>query len=263
MIKTIFKKMRARKDTLRGQDWVRLQNAWNRLRRRQMRFAFLDGAYLAQDGADRFWFSNPKRARLIRHGLKARREKLARQYFLDILTFAEGEVVVDVGANVGEIGMLLRERAPGLHYIAFEPGPGEYECLTRNVNGAILHQIALWYEKGQHTFYMKSEDGDSSMIDPGGYDFVIEVDCAPLDEVISAEKIKLLKVEAEGAEPEVLAGAQTTLQRCEYVVVDAGYERGKDQEQTAPVVINMMLRAGFELKTMSHDRIVLLFRKIS
>ena len=40
------------------------------------------------------------------------------------------------------------------------------------------------------------------------------------------KKIKLLKVEAEGAEPEVLLGTAKILKRIEFISVDCGPERG-------------------------------------
>jgi len=59
------------------------------------------------------------------------------------------------------------------------------------------------------------------------------------------DAIRLLKVEAEGMEPEVLAGAHQTLQRVDYVAVDAGPERGG--ENTVPAVLNALTSAGFEV----------------
>jgi hypothetical protein len=65
------------------------------------------------------------------------------------------------------------------------------------------------------------------------------------EEVGGPSKIRLLKVEAEGMEPEVLAGALKTLANVEYVAVDAGPERGGDN--TVAPVLNILVREGFEV----------------
>ena len=45
----------------------------------------------------------------------------------------------------------------------------------------------------------------------------------------------LLKVEAEGAEPEVLQGLKKNLSRVEFITVDCGFERGLNQKSTISV----------------------------
>lgn len=74
------------------------------------------------------------------------------------------------------------------------------------------------------------------------------------------EKIKLLKLEAEGAEPEVLEGCGDLLQQIEYITADLGPERGVSQESTLVPVVNYLLAHNFELLEVGHTRIVGLFR---
>ena len=72
--------------------------------------------------------------------------------------------------------------------------------------------------------------------------------------------IKLLKIEAEGAEPEVLIGAEQTIKLCEYISVDAGPERGIEQKTTIKEVKQFLLSRNFTLIQKSFDRVVLLFK---
>jgi hypothetical protein len=58
----------------------------------------------------------------------------------------------------------------------------------------------------------------------------------------------LLKIEAEGYEPEILKGAGKMLERCEYIAVDGGYERGVKCEQTFTTITNYLLKNNFEMK---------------
>jgi hypothetical protein len=83
---------------------------------------------------------------------------------------------------------------------------------------------------------------------------------ALLDGVGDEGPIRLLKLEAEGAEPEILDGTADCLQRFDYVTADVVPERGRLQESTAALVILRMQKAGFELLKVSAPRLVCLFR---
>ena len=92
------------------------------------------------------------------------------------------------------------------------------------------------------------------------YDFVKKVKCRKLDDYHFHKTIKLLKIEAEGAEPEVLRGAEKTIKNCNYISVDAGPERGMEQKTTVKEVSQFLLNRNFILLRKSTERIVLLFK---
>ena len=88
-------------------------------------------------------------------------------------------------------------------------------------------------------FYYKPEFGDSSFLNMGDSESSYKCEVKTLDTFINEidlndKKIKLFKVEAEGAEPEVLNGAINTLKNIEFISADLGFERGVDQDTTAP-----------------------------
>jgi len=72
--------------------------------------------------------------------------------------------------------------------------------------------------------------------------------------------VKLLKLEAEGAEPEVLKGALKTLKSIEYVSTDCGFERGKNQDATFNEVNEILVENGFYIVTANLKRPVFLYR---
>ena len=67
-----------------------------------------------------------------------------------------------------------------------------------------------------------------------------------MDELIH-ERVKLLKVDAEGAEFEVINGAKNLLSRIEFIAIDLGFEKGIKQESTAPPVFNFLFENAFVL----------------
>ena len=87
-----------------------------------------------------------------------------------------------------------------------------------------MFNVALSDVSGQGELYIDNEGGNSSLINFGS-EKVKKVKLEKLDNIQIEGNIKLLKVEAEGNEPEVLVGAEHTLTKTEYVTVDFGGER--------------------------------------
>ena len=56
---------------------------------------------------------------------------------------------------------------------------------------------------------------------------IINVETISLDDLIDTigKDIKLIKIEAEGAEPEVLEGLDKNISKVNYITIDAGFER--------------------------------------
>jgi FkbM family methyltransferase len=169
---------------------------------------------------------------------------------LDQISFDASDIVVDCGANYGDLSLVLKERLDPENYIAFEPGDDEYECLARNVPGARVFKKGLSNFSGVTTFYLSSAGGDSSIIEPESYTRKVEIETTTLDVImdeLQLKSVKLLKLEAEGFEPEILYGANRFLNICEYVAIDGGNERGKKKEETFSSQTNFLIRAGFEM----------------
>ena len=70
----------------------------------------------------------------------------------------------------------------------------------------------------------------------------------------------MLKLEAEGAEPEILEGIGDKLRLIEYISADLGFERGANCESTLVPVTNMLLRNNFSLVEVGYSRVVALFK---
>jgi len=126
--------------------------------------------------------------------------------------------------------------------------------------GREASQIALWNTDEEVTFYVKSDTADSSIIPISGSEAEIRVPARRLDSVLEDRPYRLLKLEAEGAEPEILAGATGIIHRFQYVTADVGFERGVRSESTLPEVTAFLIERGFEIVAVGRWRLVLLFR---
>ena len=226
-------------------------NARNRLTGKRHRIARReDGLYDVTDGAERLVLSQRHRHRRSKRGVVEGATDLARVYFLERAEIAGPGLLIDCGANIGELGIWAR--AKGLDYLAFEPEEREARCADLNAydGAARTRRQALWHENGTLTFYRKAGNADSSLIAIAAPDETVEVDAVRLDSILDPAALKgcvILKVEAEGAEPEVLEGASGLLERIDWITVDCGYERGEEQRHTFCETNRFLTANGFEV----------------
>lgn len=194
---------------------------------------------------------------LYANGFKARANQLARSYSLENVDLKDGDIVIDCGANYGDIALHIDSLGVRSQYIGIEPSPLDFKCLCLNLEESsqetILENIALSEKPGHIEFYIDRERASSSLLCPPSFSEIAIVEVQPLDILckrakIQGKTIKLLKLEAEGAEPEVCKGMENTLKNIHFIAADLGPERGPDEEVTAPNVINFLLGRGFEVK---------------
>lgn len=190
-------------------------------------------------------------------------ERLMSSYNLNSLKLINEDVVVDCGSNVGELNLALKNKNIYLKYIAFEPDTDAYECcILNNENDKDnIHNVALSANSDEKAFYKDSYGGNSSLVDFGS-SFKTKIKTKKLDD-FKIKKIKLLKIDAEGYEPEVLIGSIETLKKTEYVAVDFGPERGLDQKDTIVDVNNFLLDQGFKLLNFEINRITGLYKNVN
>lgn len=209
-------------------------------RNSRVRYAVRNGLCCAIDPAldEPFFFNSPKRARLYFRpdGVLGRIRQVGAKYQDKAVVIKGGDSVLDVGANVGEFSYycsLLGARA-----LAVEPDPSAYSALRNNSGSARFTplQAGLSHSSGLLKFYLSPNEADSSFIEPESYCGTVDVSVTTIDEVASSSPARgfdFIKVEAEGYEPEVLAGGMATLSICNKVAVDVSPERRGESTWTA------------------------------
>jgi FkbM family methyltransferase len=177
-----------------------------------------------------------------------------------------GGRLIDAGANVGYMTLLGAVAAgPTGHVSAFEPHPDLFRTLERNVREApepsrlarvSLHHTALGDQDGAARLLLPpdfgSNDGTARIVtDPGASDRTVSVRVRRLDDVLAesgsdrdgpGSGAVVLKVDVEGHEPQVLAGAARTLQarRITHVVFE-------DHDVTRSEAVRLLRDAGYRL----------------
>ena len=185
------------------------------------------------------------------------------QYSINQLEIKDNDLVIDCGANVGELYFSFLLNTQNIEYIAFEPDPAAFECLSLNINNKSdnLYNFALSSNEGKMKFYLDTFGANSSIEHFGSEEF-ITVETKTLDS-FNFENIKLIKLEAEGHEIEVLKGSVNTLKNTEYITVDYGPEKGKEGNMTLPEVTNFLFKENFIIENASSNRYTCLFKNLN
>lgn len=138
-----------------------------------------------------------------------------------------GDEVVDAGANIGYVTRLLSEWVgPGGRIFSFEPVPETFDLLAHNVKALGLSNVRLY------PFALAAADGHVEMEIPdyadggenryearvipagqGGRGRCVTVETRRLDSVLAgeAQRVRLVKVDVEGFELEVVLGASALI----------------------------------------------------
>ena len=196
-------------------------------------------------------------------GFMSRAEYVGQTYMLNCISFKENDLVIDCGANMGDLEYYLRKHNPEVNYLGFEPNPHDFLSLERNVGSLKCRNVGLWNQQGSIPFYVNDAHASSSFIEPPEYTEIVNVPASTLSALFPNQKIRLLKLEAEGAEPEVLQGALAILNNIDYISADVGPERGIEEAETRDFVVDYLNNAGFELvKEGKGHRKIVLFKRL-
>ncbi len=149
--------------------------------------------------------------------------------------------VLDIGANTGQFGLSARLALPHATIHSFEPLPGPFAALQRlsaRYDNWFAHNVALGSNSGRETMFENAYTVSSSLLPmaeahktnfPGtGSTREVTISIERLDEVyerLQAPWEILLKLDVQGFEAEVIAGARRTLGLIKAMIVEVSYIR--------------------------------------
>ena len=189
------------------------------------------GGYLYTDNERSRYASDRLRGlRLWHRGFSYRDTQLIEKYGLAFVDLDVGDVVIDCGANYGDVYFALASLGKQVNYVAIEPDPTVRTALEKNItpDGRICGLALGAQNDDSAAFFISGMSGDSSVVKPDIVEKEVLVPMQTLTTLIEAvglQKLGLLKLEAEGYEIEILRGAHDVLRRFRYVTVDGSAER--------------------------------------
>ena len=222
---------------------------------------FYDGKYIKENkNFQKIYYPNKRILRVV-NNYEIQLEKIFDTYCINSVNLKNGDLVLDCGANTGELFLSIKKRGIEIDYIGFEPDKEAFSCLVLNTNMTENNHfnLGLSNKNDNKNFYFDSEGGNSSFVDFGSDNFEV-LETKRLDSLKFDKKIKLLKIDAEGYEPEVLEGSIGCLENIEYISVDFGAERGEKGNTTLVKVNQILTENNFQLVELSEYRLVGLYK---
>jgi FkbM family methyltransferase len=176
-------------------------------------------------------------------------------------TLASDSTYVDVGTNRGQmLGEAVRIAPRGRH-LAFEPIPELAGELGRAFPGVECRPLALGARAGEAEFcHFRNLDGWSGLRrnpeidDERGRPEYISVTVSTLDAELEALSPKVVKIDVEGAELEVLEGARAVLARARPIIIFEHVAAAASLYDTPPgAPWDLLAEAGYDVFSVTGD----------
>jgi FkbM family methyltransferase len=175
-----------------------------------------------------------------------------------------GDVVVDIGGNIGVFTVYAAAECRASRVLVFEPFPENFAMLTRNVEENKLKRVtcvneAVGRDRGRQLFRLHPTDPGSSSLaslaTKGESGTVIEVQCCTFLDVFERfglDQIDYLKMDCEGAEYDILdESANSWLKRVRRISMEY-----HEHPSHGPEDIETLLRKNsFEVRRFDGHRI--------
>jgi FkbM family methyltransferase len=176
----------------------------------------------------------------------------------------EYRTVIDVGANRGQFALFALHRFPDAQLFCFEPLPKAHQKLRTIAGGdprVRIEQSAIGTTDGSLSLNVTRKDDSSSLLQPTALQLrtfpnteavsSIDVKVAKLDSAVApAESTPpfLLKIDVQGFELEVLAGATHLLEGDGDILVESSFAELYAGQALADEVISKMYSCGYRLR---------------
>jgi FkbM family methyltransferase len=231
-------------------------------RSNRVRFSQWNNLWYVSFGNVNWYFARFQRSHRYKEGLERILKKVWDSYGLSNISLPGDKIyVIDVGCNVGEFGKLIQNNYKESEIICIDAEAFELKCAQLNLgehnkhpqrHKTIFVNALLWKSNELIEFFSVPETADSSAIKPRENAPSTFMPATTLDKIYSDlgspfSIIDILKLDVEGAEPEVFLGAEKLLKKVRYIATDLGPERGLSQERTFSEVDAFLRKNDFEL----------------
>ena len=171
------------------------------------------------------------------------------------------KTVVDIGANIGQFAVASSRLFEGAVVFPVEPDPRVAEKLRKNVGMPVAENVrvtAVGDSIGTATFHVNRDPQVSSLL-PLGVDRVeffpdsrvveeITVPVTTLDVLFDGVELAepiLLKIDVQGFEDRVIAGAGVFLERVRWVLMEVSFSKLYESERDFETIVDLLKKHEF------------------
>ena len=168
-----------------------------------------------------------------------------------------GDVVLDVGSNIGEVLLNMAKVNPDGKVYGFEPVQSTFEKLSKNLSLNLFQNVEisrLALSDKNETLYYQEKDGHSGgtmMSKENGKNQMQFIEALTLDEFVKTrgiEKIDFIKVDIEGFEMNFVNGAVETLKNFKPTLfMEVDQPKLKRQNTSADELLEKLNSLGYKI----------------
>jgi len=171
----------------------------------------------------------------------------------------EGDVVVDIGANIGAYSKAFIDKAGDNGFIyCFEPSKEAYECLKYNIKNenSYLFNVAVGANKGRVRVLSDAENPNNV-----GMNFCDNVNNGDVElitlDTLKLEQCNFIKMDVEGWELECLIGANYTIEKHKPVLFIEINEKTLKRNSTIPLdIFNWLSKKGYTFRNVYPEQLM-------
>lgn len=184
----------------------------------------------------------------------------------EVLRRCKPDLVIDVGANVGQFSLVVRHESPDAQIIAFEPLSGPAKTFRAVFSGdrqVELHQVAIGRTAGHDiAMHISARADSSSLLEitrtqietfPGTQEVGIEkVEVRPLSDFVSELHVPsnaMLKIDVQGYELEVLQATGGVLAKIDWIYVESSFVALYANQALAHEILEFLAARDFSLRS--------------
>lgn len=179
-----------------------------------------------------------------------------------VLTRVNSKAVIDGGGFIGDTLTLFTQLFPQSVSYSFEPMAGAFQYLSNLLQEPIAqgkikpYQLALGKEPGTlrlSRIHQGIDASASTHIDYHQDELYEEAQVITLDDFVAEHQLEvgLIKLDVEGAEPEIIAGALETIKRQKPLLVIAWYHTPEEFYELKPYLESLNLGYKFKVRRSS------------
>lgn len=197
---------------------------------------------------------------------------LEQHYYIDLNT--PTPLIFDIGSNIGITTLFLKLVYPHSRIYCFEPDPDTYKTLLANVTGnqlknVILFNYGLGGFDGQTSLHIPSwSDGSSSIFKKKIHiekDFASQINtnfnhtikekevsirkCSNLIKQYNIDHIDVMKIDAEGAETEIIEDMKDHLHIIDFLIIEYHYSKDFLRENSLSRIVHQLENSDFIVTT--------------